>query len=302
MPELPEVEVVRRGLVPFTGSWTIRDVVVREPRTLKRHPGPPEDFIARLRGATLTHIVRRGKFLWWLTDDPDSALVAHLGMSGQLLIGDGPDDFSRLCRVTLDIDNATGEHATLGFVDQRIFGYLAIHPLVDTPDRFPGGHGSTLPRIPETAAHIARDPLDPFFDDDLFVATLRRKHTGVKRALLDQTLISGVGNIYADEALWQVKVHGEREASSLGPKTIRGLLQAVRDVFGRALEEGGTSFDWQYVNVNGQSGYFSQSLNAYGQQGKPCSRCGSRIVKEAFANRSSHRCTRCQRLPGKRVG
>lgn len=302
MPELPEVEVVRRGLVPFTGSWTIQDVEVREPRTLKRHPGPPEDFIARLRGATLTHIVRRGKFLWWLTDDPELTLVAHLGMSGQILIGEGPDDFSRLCRVTLDIDSDSGDHATLGFVDQRIFGYLAIDTLVDTPDQYPAGQGSDLPRIPTTAAHIARDPLDPFFDDDACVARLRRKHTGIKRALLDQTLISGVGNIYADEALWQVKVHGEREASSLAPKTIRSLLQAVREVFGRALEDGGTSFDWQYVNVNGQSGYFSQSLNAYGQQGKPCSRCGRRMVKEAFANRSSHRCPRCQRLPGKRVG
>jgi len=301
VPELPEVEVVRRGLEPFTGGWVVDEVHVFEPRSVKRHPGPVEDFIFRLEGHTLTRIVRRGKFLWWELDDQDFALVAHLGMSGQILTGDTPDDFGALCRIALDLTHPEGNTTTLGFVDQRIFGYMAIDDLIATPDGEPGGRGSVRPVVPQTAHHISRDPLDPAFSDDDFVRRLRKKHTGIKKALLDQTLISGVGNIYADEALWRVGLHADRDCSGLGPKKVRELLGAIRDVFAQALEDGGTSFDWQYVNVNGQSGYFSQSLNAYGQHGKPCARCGTKIVKEAFQNRSSHRCPRCQRLRRKPV-
>lgn len=302
MPELPEVEVVRRGLEPFTGGWSIDRVDVREVRSVGRHPGPVSDFIGRLEGRELTRIARRGKFLWWLSDSVDEALVAHLGMSGQILLGNSPDEFGRLCRITLEVSHASHGNKTLGFVDQRIFGYMAIDQLVPTADGYPAGQGTREALIPQRARHIARDPLDPHFDDDAFIARLRKKRTGIKRALLDQTLMSGVGNIYADEALWRVKLHGDTDTSRLAPKTGRALLHAIREVFGQALAEGGTSFDWQYVNVNGHSGYFSQSLDAYGQQGKPCTRCGARIVKEAFANRSSHRCPRCQRLRRDRVG
>ncbi len=301
MPELPEVEVVRRGLEPFTGDWVVDSVDVRELRSLKRHPGPVEDFVERLEGRTLRGIARRGKFLWWQLDDHKTALVAHLGMSGQILIGDTPDDFGKLCRITLDLSHPDGNTVTLGFVDQRIFGYMALDDLVDTRDGRPGGFGSDVPAIPASAQHISRDPLDNAFLDDDFIRRLRRKKTGIKSALLDQTLISGVGNIYADEALWRVGLHYNRECAGLAPKKVRELLGAIRDVFAQALADGGTSFDWQYVNVNGQSGYFSQSLNAYGQQGKPCAKCGTIMVKEAFQNRSSHRCPRCQRLSRKRV-
>lgn len=301
MPELPEVEVVRRGLEPFTGDWRVTEVSVVEPRSLKRHPGPAEDFIERLRGRSLMALARRGKFLWWVLDE-DTALVAHLGMSGQILLGESPDDFGRLCRITLEVVGPGGQEVVLGFVDQRIFGYMALDDLVETSDGLPAGNDVVGRLIPQSALHIARDPLDPHFDDDAFVTRLRRKRTAIKRALLDQTLVSGVGNIYADEALWRVGLHGEVEAARLSAARARQLLGAVRDVFAGALAEGGTSFDWQYVNVNGQSGYFSQSLNAYGQDGKPCARCGTIIVREAFANRSSHRCPRCQRLPRKRVG
>jgi len=302
VPELPEVEVVRRGLEPFSTGWRVDRVVVREPRSVARHPGPVEDFIHRLEGAEFVNIARRGKFLWWIIDDPDWALVAHLGMSGQILIGQSADDFGSLCRVTLDLVTPGSDEVTLGFVDQRIFGYMALDRLVPTDDGLPAGQGSTRALIPSRAHHISRDPLDPHFGDEDFIQRLRRKHTGIKRALLDQGLISGVGNIYADEALWRVGLHGDRDCSTVSIKKCRELLQAIRDVFGQALDEGGTSFDWQYVNVNGQSGYFSQSLNAYGQQGKPCGRCGSAIVKERFQNRSSHRCPRCQRLPRNRIG
>jgi formamidopyrimidine-DNA glycosylase len=302
VPELPEVEVVRRGLEPFSSGWQVARVEVREPRSVARHPGPVEDFIERLEGSTLKHIVRRGKFLWWITDDPDWALVAHLGMSGQILIGESTDDFGSLCRVTLDVVKSGSKPVILGFVDQRIFGYLALDRLVPTDDGLPAGLGSTMDLIPSRAHHISRDPLDVHFDEEAFVGRLRRKHTGIKRALLDQGLISGVGNIYADEALWRVGLHGDRDCQTLSAKKCLELLASVRDVFTEALDHGGTSFDWQYVTVNGQSGYFSQSLNAYGQQGKPCGRCGTAIVRERFQNRSSHRCPRCQRLPRNRIG
>ena len=151
-------------------------------------------------------------------------------------------------------------------------------------------------KLPAEVAHIARDPLDPSFDLSGIVSALGRRNSGIKRALLDQTLVSGIGNIYADESLWAAELHPERSSASLSEPRIRRLFAEVRSVLERALAEGGTSFDAQYVNVNGQSGYFSHSLAAYGQQGRPCPRCGTAIVREAFMNRSSHLCPRCQRV------
>jgi formamidopyrimidine-DNA glycosylase len=145
-------------------------------------------------------------------------------------------------------------------------------------------------------AHIARDPIDPAFSADAFFRALSRKKTGIKRALLDQTLVSGIGNIYADEALFDARIHYDQPAASLSPAKARTLLASVRGILHRALAEGGTSFDAQYVNVNGQSGYFAHSLTAYGQHGKPCPRCGTTMVRAQFMNRSSHFCPRCQRL------
>ena len=175
------------------------------------------------------------------------------------------------------------------FVDQRIFGSMAIDELVETAD-VPGE------TVPSQVAHIARDPLDPRFDDAKFFASLARRNTGIKRALLDQTLISGVGNIYADEALWAARIHYDQPTGSLSRPRAKTLLAEVRLVLGKALAEGGTSFDAQYLNVNGESGYFSHSLNAYGQQGLPCPRCGRPIVREQFMNRGSHFCPWCQRV------
>lgn len=306
MPELPEVEVVRRGLEEFSHSWTVSVVRVLEPRSLKRHGGSPDHFVTSLEGATLRGAIRRGKFLWFpLAHDREStprALLVHLGMSGQLLVGDGLEQFGPLLRVAVGLSGPRGREVTIGFVDQRIFGSLAVDFLVETLDGAPAGHGGLGTLVPSQVAHIARDPLDPHLDEDRLISRLRAKKTGIKRALLNQELVSGVGNIYADEALWAAKLHYDYPAESLSLKRARELLGHIREVFGRALEHGGTSFDWQYVNVNGQSGYFSQSLNAYGQDGKPCPRCGSVIVREPFMNRSSFRCPRCQGLPRKRVG
>jgi formamidopyrimidine-DNA glycosylase len=304
VPELPEVEVVRRGIEPYTGSWSVTEVEVFDPRALKRHEGPVEDFVHTLTGATLLSAVRRGKFLWLPLDvdgDRSKALLVHLGMSGQLLLGDSSEQFGRLLRVGMRLENPEGDHIMLGFVDQRLFGSLAIDQLVDTGDGVPAGHGGPSPHIPGQARHIARDLLDPHVDIDGFVRTLRRRKTGVKRAILDQQVISGVGNIYADEALWRTKLHFDYPSNRLSAKKARELAANLQEVFLGALEQGGTSFDWQYVNVNGQSGYFSQSLNAYGQDGAGCVRCGSVIVREPFMNRSSFRCPKCQPRPRKQV-
>ena len=305
MPELPEVEVVRAGLEPAVTGATIDAVTVFEERSLRRHDGPSEDFVERLAGRDILAVVRRGKFLWLpLSASPASppvsgwgeALVVHLGMSGQVLLRDVSQADDSLLRIRLDIASPAHGPLRVDFVDQRIFGSMAIDRFVPTPDGHAAGFGSDAALIPSQVAHIARDPLDPAFSDRRFFDALARRRTGIKRALLDQGLISGIGNIYADEALWAARIHYNQPTATLTRARARTLLAEVRLVLGRALAEGGTSFDAQYVNVNGASGYFSRSLNAYGQHGKSCPRCGRPIVRESFMNRGSHFCPFCQRI------
>jgi len=293
VPELPEVEVVRAGLIPAVTDATVTSVAVLDERSLRRHPGPSEDFIDRLTGATFAAPSRRGKFLWipFAGDGRDEAIVVHLGMSGQVLLREPDAPLAKLTRIVIGLDQPVHGPVRVDFVDQRIFGSMAIDRLLPTSDR-------AEERIPASVAHIARDPLDPHFDDRAFLDRLARRDTTIKRALLDQTLVSGVGNIYADEALWAARVHYDQPTRSLSRPRARTLLAEVRAVLGKALAEGGTSFDAQYVNVNGASGYFSHSLNAYGQQGEPCPRCGRPIVREVFMNRGSHFCPHCQRIRG----
>ena len=281
MPELPEVEVVRRGLERWTAGRTIASAEALHPRAVRRHVAGAADFADRLRGRVVGVAQRRGKYLWIPLDGETAAaeaLLGHLGMSGQLLVQprEAPDETHLRVRITF-----TDDGPELRFVDQRTFGGLSLDAMVDG--------------LPVTIAHIARDPLDPLFADDAFTAALRAKSTGIKRALLDQSLISGVGNIYADEALWRARLHFERPTATLRQPDAERLLAAVREVMGEALDVGGTSFDSLYVNVNGESGYFSRSLNAYGQVGKPCPRCQTPIKRVAFMNRSSYFCPRCQR-------
>jgi len=280
MPELPEVEVVRRGLDKWITGRTIESVTVHNDRAIRQHEQGRVDFQKRLRNRTVTAVSRRGKYMWFVLDD-DSALVTHLGMSGQVLVQElkaQPEKHLRI-RFTF-IDGGRAMH----FVDQRTFGGMFVDDLVDQD----GG------RVPQSVAHIARDPLDPNFDAADFVARLRAKKTEVKRALLDQTLMSGVGNIYADEALWRAKMHWAAPTSRLTKAKALDLLEHATDVMTEALAVGGTSFDSLYVNVNGESGYFSRGLNAYGREDEPCYRCGRPIVRDAFMNRSSFRCPRCQ--------
>jgi formamidopyrimidine-DNA glycosylase len=309
VPELPEVETVRSGLAPSITSARVDSIEIFDVRSLRRHLAGHLDFVATLTGRKVLDVVRRGKFLWMpLEPKPEDgehriALVGHLGMSGQMLLrvpGHAPD---KLTRILIHLTEASGEPVEFRFVDQRLFGGLFIDALVPTPDSKPGGFSAGANAanwweklIPASAVHIARDPLDPAFDSAAVIAKLRTKNTGIKRALLDQALISGIGNIYADESLWQAKLHYDQPGASIGVAKLRELLAAVGEILERAVRVGGTSFDEQYKNVNGESGYFEISLNAYGRKGKPCSRCNATMVREEWANRGSHFCPKCQRL------
>ncbi|WP_454729588.1 bifunctional DNA-formamidopyrimidine glycosylase/DNA-(apurinic or apyrimidinic site) lyase [Cellulosimicrobium protaetiae] len=312
MPELPEVETVRDGLDRHVLGARVVDVEVLRDYSVRRHHGGPADFRDQLLGQRLDAAVRRGKFLWLPLaqagstngpdDGPAAALLAHLGMSGQLLVRSGPGLGERSphlrVRLVLEPDGAGPAGAlALDFVDQRAFGHLSVQDLVPTPDGAPGGLGSELAAVPGPVAHIGRDLLDPALRRDDVVDAIRRRRTGVKRALLDQTVVSGVGNIYADEALWRARLHFARATDTLRRPEAHRLLDAAAEVMTEALAQGGTSFDALYVNVNGQSGYFSRSLAVYGQEGEPCPRCGTPVRRDEFMNRSSYTCPRCQPRP-----
>ena len=272
------METVRLGLQRHVSGRTFASVQLLHPRVARRHLAGPDDLAAALSGRLAGVPRRRGKYLWLPVGE--DALLAHLGMSGQLVIGDPARALTPHVRARFEFTDAGPD---LRFVDQRTFGHLCY---------VPGGA-----ELPSTIAHIAPDPLEPAFDDVQFAARLRARHTGIKRALLDQSLISGVGNIYADEALWRAGMHWARATDRLGVGDVQRLVGAVREVFAEAIDAGGTSFDSLYVQVNGQSGYFSRSLAVYGRQDEPCPRCGAPVVREKFMNRSSYSCPRCQPRP-----
>ncbi len=287
MPELPEVEVVRAGLERHVLGSVVESVEVLHPRPVRRDHRGPTGFVAALAGQRIVAVRRRGKYFWLALANGD-ALLGHLGMSGQMLLHEpgSPDERHLRVRFTLVAPDSAGpgpRRLEMRFVDQRMFGGLVVST---------GGAG-----LPTEIRHIARDPIDAEFDDAEFVRRARRRTSAIKRLLLDQGLISGVGNIYADEALWRARLHGERPGDRLTGPVLRDLLGHVRAVMGEALAQGGTSFDALYVNVNGESGYFDRSLDAYGQEGEPCRRCATPIRRVAFMNRSSFFCPTCQRPP-----
>ena len=320
MPELPEVETVRAGLELYVVGRTVAAVEVLNPRAVRRDVSGPDGFAAAIAGRTFLGADRRGKYLWLALDDgrlprpmaetatvsgaqpsdisrgdappypPEEALLAHLGMSGQFLTGDHERPLSPHVRVRFTFTDGGPD---LRFTDQRTFGHLMLSAVAGVGGAVAGAGPARL--LPEPILHIAPDPLESAFDPKDFAARLARKKTQIKRALLDQSLISGIGNIYADEALWRAKLHWARPTETLKPAELSRLLDAVRDVLLEALKAGGTSFDALYVNVNGESGYFDRSLNAYGREGEPCGRCATPIRRDAFMNRSSYSCPRCQR-------
>ncbi|WP_066912717.1 bifunctional DNA-formamidopyrimidine glycosylase/DNA-(apurinic or apyrimidinic site) lyase [Millisia brevis] len=307
MPELPEVEVVRSGLERLVTGARFERVTVLHDRAVRRHEGPTGDLIARLEGRRIDRVRRRGKYLWidiadGIDEPPAEALVVHLGMSGQMLVdtrdrrdaGSGVDGRDRggddrHLRIRAELS----EGRVLRFVDQRTFGGWLVAPLVVTDD-------DPTDTVPEPIAHIARDPLDPRYDIVPIVPRIRRRHSDIKRVLLDQTVVSGIGNIYADEALWRAELHGERSADRLTARQIVAVMGAAGEVMGEALARGGTSFDSLYVNVNGESGYFERELAVYGREDLACRRCGAPIRRERFMNRSSYSCPKCQVRPRRR--
>ena len=380
MPELPEVEAVRAGLARHILGRRVERVEVFDARPLRRQTGGSEAFVRGLEGRVLTAAVRRGKFLWLPLDD-GAALVAHLGMSGQLLVrtaappgtvtgppgaapsgidpagadpagadppgagarGDGegfpnadlpapdgapPPDLTatraptlvrdlslrpRHLRVRLHLgprpdDPEAGAHgpgadrpaAVLDLVDQRMLGGLHLAPLVPTADGAPGGRGDEAPLLPAGATHIARDLLDPHLDEAGVVGRMRSSRRAVKTLLLDQGIVSGIGNIYADEGLWAARVHGLRRGEELGPRVTARILHETAGVMRRALEVGGTSFDSLYVDVEGAAGFFARQLAVYGRAGLPCRRCGTPLRSEAIGGRSHAFCPRCQTHPRSR--
>ncbi|WP_346844112.1 bifunctional DNA-formamidopyrimidine glycosylase/DNA-(apurinic or apyrimidinic site) lyase [uncultured Rothia sp.] len=313
MPELPEVEVVRRGLAHHCVGSRIADVRVLDARSLRRFAPGVSEFLRQLEGLMIVDCARRGKYMWLVLADEmgnllDDALVIHLGMSGQVLLKDAAMPVEKHLKIVMELYRKDQKPLQLRFVDQRIFGGMFLDQLVPTlgegGEPVPAASSSKLglSLIPRSVAHIARDPLDSLFDIKLLRKKLLKTSSGIKRLLLDQSVISGVGNIYADEALWRAKLHYAKPARSLSLTQTKELVNAAQDVMHTALDAGGTSFDALYVNVNGESGYFDRSLNAYGQAGKPCSRCldngkSSLIVREPFMNRSSYRCPVCQKTP-----
>jgi formamidopyrimidine-DNA glycosylase len=296
MPELPEVEVVRRGLQDHVVGRRLGSAQFLGTRVARRHLPGPADLAARVTGNAVLAAERRGKYLWLVLEAPDAhrqALIIHLGMSGQLLVEEAGAPAEKHLHATFDFDD---DGPQLRFVDQRTFGGMALADLV--PDVATASPATGRPwGVPSTITHIAPDPFEPGYDRAAVVARLRTRRTGIKRALLDQGLVSGVGNIYADEALWRARLHGEREAATLTRPALGRLLDHATEVMQAALGQGGTSFDALYVNVNGASGYFDRSLHAYGQEGRPCARCGALIRRESFMNRSSFSCPRCQPRP-----
>ena len=276
MPELPEVETVRRGLQHLVTGYKITQAQQLHPRALKSESIAS---LESLQGAKITGTNRRGKFMW-LTLNRPYVLVAHLGMSGQFLIHqkDRPKATHVRAQFTLTKPLRTQE---LVFNDQRTFGWLSVEELT-------GG-------VPTSALHIAVDPFDRAFDRDAVIARMRSRKAAIKSVILNQEIMSGVGNIYADESLWRARIHPEISANELSVKKIGALVDAAKEVMAEAVEVGGTSFDAMYINVNGESGFFETSLAAYGQEGEPCPRCSRQIRRIAFGNRSSHFCPKCQK-------
>lgn len=276
MPELPEVETVRRGLHHLVSGYRIVQATDLHPRALKSESLAP---LSSLQGARITGTGRRGKFLWITLDRP-LVLVAHLGMSGQFLIAQKDRPAAKHVRAHFALKKSMRK-LDLVFNDQRTFGWLSVEEINDG--------------VPTSASHIARDPFDPDFDFQETVAKLAKRNVRIKSALLNQEIMSGVGNIYADEALWRAQVHPESVTSEMSVKKIVSVIENATEVMAEAIAQGGTSFDDLYIDVNGESGFFDQSLSAYGREDEPCPRCGTLIKRIVLSARSSHFCPRCQR-------
>lgn len=283
MPELPEVEVVRKGLAKHVKNRKISNAKVRNNRALRNFEFSTKTFEKTIAGFTINSVERRGKFLWMTLKNSSQAISAHLGMSGQMLMVKKDEKPSTHARVTFDFSDTK---RSLHFIDQRTFGWVNLEELVEAKDKR---------LVPQSVLHISPDLFEESFDMDKTISNIKRRKTGIKQALLNQEIVAGIGNIYADEALWLAKTHWADVCENLSEKKIKEILISAKEVMAKALEKGGTSFDDLYIDVNGESGYFENELNAYGREGERCYRCDLEMVREAFSNnRSSTICPNCQ--------
>jgi formamidopyrimidine-DNA glycosylase len=283
MPELPEVEVVRKGLAKHVKNRKISNAKVRNNRALRNFEFSTKTFEKTVSGFTINSVERRGKFLWMTLKNSSQAISAHLGMSGQMLMVKKNEKPSTHARVTFDFSDTK---KSLHFIDQRTFGWVNLEELVEAKDKR---------LVPQSVLHISPDLFEETFDLDKTISNIKKRKTGIKQALLNQEIVAGIGNIYADEALWLAKTHWADVCENLSEKKINEILISAKEVMAKALEKGGTSFDDLYIDVNGESGYFENELNAYGREGERCYRCDLEMVREAFSNnRSSTICPNCQ--------
>ena len=283
MPELPEVEVVRKGLAKHVKNRKISNAKVRNNRALRNFEFSSKTFEKTVSGFTINSVERRGKFLWMTLKNSSQAISAHLGMSGQMLMVKKEEKPSTHARVTFDFSDTK---RSLHFIDQRTFGWVNLEELVEAKDKR---------LVPQSVLHISPDLFEETFDLDKTISNIKKRKTGIKQALLNQEIVAGIGNIYADEALWLAKTHWADVCENLSEKKINEILISAKEVMAKALEKGGTSFDDLYIDVNGESGYFENELNAYGREGERCYRCDLEMVREAFSNnRSSTICPNCQ--------
>jgi formamidopyrimidine-DNA glycosylase len=283
MPELPEVEVVRKGLAKHVKNRKISNAKVRNNRALRNFKFSTKTFEKTVAGFTINSVERRGKFLWMTLKNSSQAISAHLGMSGQMLMVKKEEKPSTHARVTFDFSDTK---RSLHFIDQRTFGWVNLEELVEAKDKR---------LVPQSVLHISPDLFEETFDLDKTISNIKKRKTGIKQALLNQEIVAGIGNIYADEALWLAKTHWADVCENLSEKKIKEILISAKEVMAKALEKGGTSFDDLYIDVNGESGYFENELNAYGREGERCYRCDLEMVREAFSNnRSSTICPNCQ--------
>lgn len=282
MPELPEVETVRRGIESHVVGRRIEHVEIGRERSVRRTG--PEPVVAGLTGAVITSATRRGKYLVCPLDSGE-ALMIHLRMSGRVLVRPIGETRPPHCHVVLRLAaRPGGARDEMWFVDPRTFGEVVVFdPL----------------RVDETVPELARlgpDPvLDPF-DGSVLAERLRGRRAPIKQLLLDQHVVAGIGNIYADEVLHRARVRGDRPADRLSRRAVNRIADAVAEVLNAAIDAGGSTLDdTQYVDVSGATGTYQHEHRVYGREGEPCLTCGKGVIRRTMkGGRSSSWCPVCQ--------
>lgn len=275
MPELPEVETVRRTLQPRLAGLKFTDVEISLPKMIRTPE--PEEFKEKITDKKIVKVGRRGKYLL-ISLSGGYTLVVHLRMTGRLVYCESEEPLSKHTHVILKLSN----DCQLRFADIRQFGRMWLVPTASL---------STLAGFKD----LGIEPLDEFFTRDFLKKELRRRHARIKPLLLDQTFIAGLGNIYTDEVLHRAKINPERLATTLTPREIAHLYHAIQDVLQEGIENRGTTIR-DFIDGDGRAGSYQELLRVYSREGKPCPHCGKKIVKKKVGGRSSYYCPACQKV------